>query len=79
MVFSLEITKIWQKWQAFWFANFFLEVVKIHWLVWIFLLLFGCFECVSSMFCFKLLPVLILNFTNAVIKYDLQKHFCIMR
>ncbi len=35
------------------------------------------FECVSSMFSVKFL--LILNFTNAVIKDYLQKNFCIIK
>ncbi len=61
MVFFLEIANIWQKSQDFWLADFFLEIFKIHKLVWI----FCCFKCVSSMFCLKLL--LILNFTNAVL------------
>jgi hypothetical protein len=61
MVFFLEITKICQRPKDFWFAEFFLEILKIHRLVWIFLRTFGCFECVSSMFCLKLF----LNFTNA--------------
>ena len=49
---------MWQKSRVFCFADFSLEIVKI-------LGIFGCFESVSFMFCFKLL--LILNFTNAVI------------
>jgi hypothetical protein len=38
------------------------EIFKIHRLVWI----FGCFECVSSSFCLKLL--LMLHVTNAFLK-----------
>ncbi len=38
---------------------------KIHRLIWIFLWIFGCFDCVSSMFSLKLL--FILNFTNDVL------------
>jgi hypothetical protein len=35
--FLLEITKIWQKPERFWIADFFLfEILKIHRLVWIF-------------------------------------------
>jgi hypothetical protein len=37
MDFLLDITKIWQKSRDFWFAAFFLEIFKIHRLVWIFL------------------------------------------
>jgi hypothetical protein len=51
MVFFLEITNIWQKSRDFLFADFFLEIYKIHWLVWNFPMVFGCFECDSSMFC----------------------------
>jgi hypothetical protein len=65
MVFFAEITNIWQKSRDFWFADFFIEIFNIHGLVWIFLRIFGCFECVSSLFCLKLL--LILNLTNAVL------------
>ncbi len=43
----------------------FLEILEIYRLVCILLWVFGCFECVSSMFCLKLL--LILNFTNTVL------------
>jgi hypothetical protein len=54
MVFFLEITNIWQKSQDFWLADFFLEIFKIHRLLWLFVInFFGCFECVSSMFWFK--------------------------
>jgi hypothetical protein len=49
----------------FWFASFFLGILEIYRLVCILLWVFGCFECVSSMFCLKLL--LILNFTNTVL------------
>ncbi len=70
MVFFIEITQVWQKSQDFWFANFFLEIFKIHRLVWIFLCIFSCFESVSTMFCFELL--LILNLTN------LWMHICII-
>jgi hypothetical protein len=42
-----------KKSRDFWLANFFLEIFKIHRLVWIFLWIFDCFESVSSMFCFK--------------------------
>jgi hypothetical protein len=34
--FLLEIIKIWQKSQDFWFADFFLKIFKIHRLVLIF-------------------------------------------
>jgi hypothetical protein len=54
MVCFLEITTI----RDFWFTDFFLEIFKIHRLVWIFLWIFGCFECVSTMFCIKLLLIL---------------------
>ncbi len=57
MVFFLEITKIWQTSRDFWFADFFLEIFIIHRLVWIFLWIFGCFECVSSVFCLNLLII----------------------
>ncbi len=57
MDFLLEITKIWQESRNFWFADFFLEILKIHSQVWIFLWIFGCFESVSSMFCFELLLI----------------------
>ncbi len=33
-------------------CEFFLEIFKIHRLVWILLWIFGCFECVLSMLCF---------------------------
>ncbi len=36
-IFLLEITKIQQKSGDFWFADFFLEIFKIHRLVWNFL------------------------------------------
>jgi hypothetical protein len=49
----------------FWFAGFFLKILEIYRLICIFLWVFGCFECVSSMFCLKLLPIL--NFTNTVL------------
>jgi hypothetical protein len=61
--FLLENTKIWEKSQDFWFADFFLEILKIHRLVWIFPM-FGCFESVSSMLCLKLL---LINLTNSVL------------
>ncbi len=44
MIFFLEITNILQKSSDFWFTDFFLEILKIHGLVWIFLWIFGCFE-----------------------------------
>ncbi len=53
MVFFLKITNIWHESQDIGFAEFFF-LEKIHRLVWIFLWIFGCFECVSLMFCFKL-------------------------
>jgi hypothetical protein len=65
MVFFLEITNIRLKSQDFWFADLFLEIFKIHRLVWISQWICGRFECVSSTFCLKLL--LILNITNAVL------------
>jgi hypothetical protein len=43
---NFEITNIWQKSGDFWFANFFLVIFKIHRPVWIFLWIFGRFECV---------------------------------
>ncbi len=52
----MEITKI---------HRFFSWDFKIRRLVWTFLWIFGCFECVSSMFCLRLL--LILNLTNTVL------------
>ncbi len=61
----LEITNIRQKSQDFWFADLFLEIFKIYRLVWISQWICGRFECVSSMFCLKLLQIL--NFTNAVL------------
>jgi len=56
MNFVLEITRI-GKSQDFWFADFFLEIFKIHRLVpvWIFQTIFGCLESVTSTFCLKLL------------------------
>ncbi len=57
MVFFLEITNNWQTSLNCWFADFFLEIFKIHRLVWIFLWIFGCFECVLSVFCLKLLII----------------------
>ncbi len=44
-----------QKSLDFWVAHFFIGIFKIHWLVWIFLWMFGCFTCVSSTLCLKLL------------------------
>ncbi len=42
----------------------------------VFLWIFGRFECVSSLFCLKLLQIF--NFTKCgYVKDDLQKHFCI--
>jgi hypothetical protein len=38
MDFLVEITQVWQNSRDFWFADFFLEIFKIRWLVWI----FGC-------------------------------------
>jgi hypothetical protein len=32
----LLVTNIWQKSRDYWFADFFLVILKIHWLVWIF-------------------------------------------
>ena len=58
-VFFLEITNIWQKSQDFWFVDFFLQILKIRRLVWIFLWIFGCFECVSSIFCLKLIKAVL--------------------
>jgi hypothetical protein len=42
MVFFLEITTVWQKSQDFYLIDFFLEIFKIHKLVWIFLWIFVC-------------------------------------
>ncbi len=58
MDFFIGNHKNFTKSQDFWFADFFLEILKILWI-------FGCFESVSSRFYFKLL--LILNLTNAVL------------
>jgi hypothetical protein len=49
MVFFLENANILGS-RDFWFVDFFLEIFKIYRLVWIFLWIFGCLECVSSMF-----------------------------
>jgi hypothetical protein len=49
MVFFLKITDIWRKPQDFWFVDFFLEISKIHSLVWIFLWIFNGFEFVLKM------------------------------
>jgi hypothetical protein len=57
-----------------WFLDFFLETFKICWLVWIFLRIFGGLECVSSMFCFKVIT----NLKCCLIKDHIQKHFCII-
>jgi hypothetical protein len=81
MGFCQEITKIWRKSRDFWFADFFLELFKIHSLVWILLAwIFGCFKFVSSMFCFKV-NTNFLNFTNTVLlsKKTCRKHICIIR
>ncbi len=66
MVFFLEIANIWQKSQDFWFADFFLEIFKIHRLVW---LILWIFLVVLNVFhqCFDLKSLPILNFTNAVL------------
>ncbi len=40
----------WQTSQDFWFADFFLDICKIHQLVWIFLWIFGCFESIYKCF-----------------------------
>ncbi len=78
MVFFLEIANIWQKSQDFWFADFFLEIFKIHRLVWLFIWIFLVVLNVSHQ-CFDLKLLRILNFTNAVfIKDNFQKHFCII-
>jgi len=53
------------------FADFFLEILKIHRLVWSFLLIFGCFESVSSMF---FIIIINFKFDNAV----LSKTICII-
>jgi hypothetical protein len=48
MVLVLEITNIWQKsWDFFGFQNFFLDIFKIHRLVWNFLRVCG----VLNVFC----------------------------
>jgi hypothetical protein len=41
MVFFLEITNMWNKSPDVWFADFILEIFKIHRTVWI----LGCFRC----------------------------------
>ncbi len=41
--------------KAFGSQIFFFRFFYIHRLVWIFLWIFGCFECVASMFCLKIL------------------------
>ncbi len=71
MVFFMDITNIWKNVSTLLVHGFFLEIFKIHRLVWTFKWIFRFFECVSSIFCLKLL--LILNFTDAVffIKHDL--------
>jgi hypothetical protein len=51
-----------KKLKTFGLRIFFLEILKIRRLVRIFQWIFDCFECVSSVFCLKLL--LIVNFTN---------------
>jgi hypothetical protein len=42
MVIILEITNIWQK--SFGSQIFFLQILKNHRLVWIFLWIFGCYK-----------------------------------
>ena len=59
--FVLEITNIWQKSGRFLVLGFFLKIFKIHRLVWIFLWIFGSYECVSSIFCLRLLLILSLQ------------------
>ncbi len=54
MDFCVQITKVWQKSIDFWFAHFFLRILKIHRLVWIFPWIFACYGSVSSMFHFDL-------------------------
>ncbi len=77
MVFFLGITKftnIWSKFQYFWFTDFFLEILKIHRLVWI----FSCFECVSSVpsvFCLKLLLILIFSLESIIFILFLKSSF----
>jgi hypothetical protein len=60
MVFILEITNIWQNSADFWFAEFFLEIFKIHRLSWI---SYGFFGVVNM---FHQCLVWSLNFANAV-------------
>jgi hypothetical protein len=72
-VFFLKSQTFWQKSQDFWFADFFLAIFKIHKLVWI----FGCFECVSSMFCLNFITNLKF-YKRCFIKDNFQKHFCII-
>jgi len=38
----------------FWLAGFFREIFKIHRQVWIFIVIFGCFVSISSIFHFDL-------------------------
>jgi hypothetical protein len=57
MDFLLETTKIWQKSRDFWFADFFLEILKMD-----FPMDFGCF---LAMYCLKF--ILILNLANPVL------------
>ncbi len=54
MDFCVKITKVWQKSRDFWFAHFFLRILKIHRLVWIFLWTFDFFESISSVIHFDL-------------------------
>jgi hypothetical protein len=71
LAFFLKITNIWQKSRDFLFADFFSGFLRAIGRYEFFLWIFGCLECVSSMYC--------LTFTKSVnTKIHLQKHFCII-
>ena len=48
MVFFLEITNIWHMSRDFWFTDFFLEILKIHRLLWIFLWILVVFNMIHQ-------------------------------
>jgi hypothetical protein len=70
-MFCVEIKKIRQKSRDFWFADFFLELFKIHSLAWILIVL--------NLFHNVLFKVITKFYKHCFIKEDFRKNLCIIR
>ncbi len=75
--FLSEITNIRQQTRDFWFGFIFLEILKIHRLVWIFLWILGCFVSISPMFNFDLYKYSLYEMLLYLLKTSFERIFVV--